>query len=58
MKRIVKSVPYEPNKKIIRTMMKCERQYTKTNPKATLKLIRLEKKYMSLSNKLRKNLGL
>jgi len=48
---------YEPHKGLVKAMIKCEKMHEKTNPKATLKLVRIEKKYASLVHKLREQVG-
>jgi hypothetical protein len=48
---------FEAHKGLVKGMMKCEKIHEKTNPKATIKLVRLEKKFISFSRKLRRLLG-
>jgi len=54
---IRKPCGYDPHKKLIRAMMKCERQHQKINPKAVIRLRRLEKKWAGMARKLRFYLG-
>ena len=52
---------YEPHKKLVRQMMKEEKKHQKIsdkNPKAVLTLRRIEKKFASLSRKLKWLLGM
>lgn len=48
---------FEAHKGLLKGMMKCEKAHEKTNPKATLKLLRLEKRYMSFAKKLKRFVG-
>jgi len=55
--RYVTLYPFEQHKGLVSGMMKCEKVHEKTNPKALVKLRRIEKKYTSLTRKLKWLLG-
>ena len=55
--RYVTLYPFEQHKGLVKSMMKCEKTHKKTNPKALLNLRRIEKKYTSLTRKLKWLLG-
>jgi len=56
--RYVSLYPFEQHKGLVKNMMKCEKAHEKTNPKALVKLRRIEKKYTSLAHKLKWLLGI